>query len=121
MRDWASRYAAPDTLGGIPGQGGRRVAERVGRRQGKIQTDPGGATMAEDRAEAAMTTNEPAYPHEPLDDELSLDELARRQGVRLVRDVHDMARPHVFESSPPPSSATDLPAGSSGSCHSRRG
>jgi len=45
-----------------------------------------------------MTSNDPEYLNEPLDDELSLDELARRQGVRPVRNVHDMARPHVFES-----------------------
>jgi len=47
-----------------------------------------------------VTTNDAGYPHEPLDDdeELSLDELARRQGVRPVRDVHDMARPNLFES-----------------------
>jgi hypothetical protein len=54
--------------------------------------------MAENRVKVVMTTNDPEYPHEPLDDELSLDELARRQGVRPVRNVHDMARPHVFES-----------------------
>ena len=47
-----------------------------------------------------MTTNDTGYSHELLDDdeELSLDELARRQGVRPVRDVHDMARPSLFES-----------------------
>jgi hypothetical protein len=31
-------------------------------------------------------------------DELSLDELARRMGVRPVASVHDMARPGLFES-----------------------
>jgi hypothetical protein len=45
-----------------------------------------------------LTTNDPEHSHEPLDDELSLDELARRQGVCPVRNVHDMARPHMFES-----------------------
>ena len=46
-----------------------------------------------------MTTNDAKYAHEPLDDdELSLDELARRQGVRPVRNVHDMACPNLFES-----------------------
>jgi hypothetical protein len=55
--------------------------------------------MAENGAEVAVTTNDAEYSHEPLDDdELSLDELARRQGVRPVRNVHDMARPHLFES-----------------------
>jgi hypothetical protein len=55
--------------------------------------------MMEGEAEVIVTTNDAKFPHEPLDeDELSLDELARRQGVRPVRNVHDMARPHVFES-----------------------
>ena len=56
--------------------------------------------MVENEAEVIVTTNDDAeHPHEPLDeDELSLDELARRQGVRPVHNVHDMARPHVFES-----------------------
>jgi len=54
--------------------------------------------MAASRAEVVMTTDDPESRHEPLDDEVSLDELARRQGVRPVRNVHDMARPHVFES-----------------------
>ncbi|HVQ90785.1 MAG TPA: hypothetical protein VMU51_07090 [Mycobacteriales bacterium] len=31
-------------------------------------------------------------------DDVSLDELARQQGVGPVRSVHDMARPHIFES-----------------------
>ena len=51
--------------------------------------------MAENGAEVVLTTNDPEYRHERLDDELAL---ARRQGVRPVRNVHDMARPHVFES-----------------------
>jgi hypothetical protein len=55
--------------------------------------------MTETGAEVVVTTNDAEYPREPLDDdELSLDELARRQGVRPVRDIHDMARPHLFES-----------------------
>jgi len=45
-----------------------------------------------------MTTGDAGYRHEPLDGGLPLDELAHRQGVRPVRNVHDMARPHVFES-----------------------
>lgn len=32
------------------------------------------------------------------DDELSLEELARRQGVVPVRSLHDMARPDLFDS-----------------------
>jgi hypothetical protein len=47
--------------------------------------------MTEYRAEVVVTTNDAECPHE-------LDEVARRQGVRPVRNVHDMARPHVFES-----------------------
>jgi hypothetical protein len=55
--------------------------------------------MAENRAEVVVTTNDAQYRQQPLDEEeLSLDELARRQGVRPARSVHDMARPHVFES-----------------------
>lgn len=55
--------------------------------------------MVENEAEVIVTTNDAEHPQEPLDEgELSLDELARRQGVRPVRNVHDMARPHVFES-----------------------
>jgi hypothetical protein len=55
--------------------------------------------MTENGAEVVVTTNDAEHPDLPVDeDELSLDELARRQGVRPVRSVHDMARPHVFES-----------------------
>ncbi len=55
--------------------------------------------MRENEAEVIVTTNDAEHRHEPLDeDELSLDELARRQGVRPVRNVHDMARPDMFGS-----------------------
>jgi hypothetical protein len=55
--------------------------------------------MMENEAEVVVTTNDVKYSREPLDDdELSLDELARRQGVRPVGNVHDMARPNLFES-----------------------
>jgi hypothetical protein len=55
--------------------------------------------VTEKGAEVVVTTNNAEYPHEPLDDdELSLDELARRQGVHPVHNVHDMARPNLFKS-----------------------
>jgi hypothetical protein len=50
-------------------------------------------------AEVVMSTHDAQYPQRPFaEDEPTLDELARRQGVGPVRSVHDMARPHVFES-----------------------
>jgi hypothetical protein len=50
-------------------------------------------------AEVVMSTHDAQYPRRSFaDDGPSLDELARRQGVGPVRSVHDMARPHVFES-----------------------
>jgi len=44
------------------------------------------------RTEVAVTTNN-AEPLErqPAEDDLSLDELARRKGVRPVESIHDMA------------------------------
>ncbi len=56
--------------------------------------------MMENEAEVIVATNDAEYPlHESLDeDELSRDGLARRQGTRPVRNMHDMARPHVLES-----------------------
>jgi hypothetical protein len=50
-------------------------------------------------AEVVMGTHDAQHPQRPFaDDDVSLDELARRQGVGPVRSVHDMARPHIFES-----------------------
>ncbi|MEN3358169.1 MAG: hypothetical protein V7637_2151 [Mycobacteriales bacterium] len=55
--------------------------------------------MDVNRAEAVMSTHDAQHPQRPFTgDDLSLDELARRQGVGPVRSVHDMARPHIFES-----------------------
>jgi hypothetical protein len=46
----------------------------------------------------AVTANNVAHAEYPEGDELSLDEMARRKGVRPVESVHDMARPGLFES-----------------------
>jgi hypothetical protein len=48
-----------------------------------------------------MTANDADHRHygqEEDPESLSLDELARRRGVKPVHSVQDMARPHVFES-----------------------
>ncbi len=47
-------------------------------------------------AEVAMRTHNAQRPS--AGDDVSLDELARQQGVGPVRSVHDMPRPHIFES-----------------------
>ena len=46
-----------------------------------------------------MTTNRADYQAQPPDrGAVSVEELARRQGVRPVESVEDMARPGIFES-----------------------
>jgi hypothetical protein len=47
-------------------------------------------TMTSDHAEATPTW--------PAAEDVSVDELARQQGVRPVRSVDDMTRPELFES-----------------------
>jgi len=42
--------------------------------------------------------NAPALGRQLDDEELSLEELARRQGVVPVQSVHDVARPDLFDS-----------------------
>jgi hypothetical protein len=47
----------------------------------------------------AVTTNRADYQAQPPDrGSVSVEELARRQGVRPVESVEDMARPGIFES-----------------------
>jgi hypothetical protein len=48
----------------------------------------------------SVSTNSAEHEDLPYSDEdaVSLDELARRQGVQPVRSLADMARPDVFES-----------------------
>jgi hypothetical protein len=57
--------------------------------------------MRANGAEVTTVTADEA-DHRSYDEEdpesLSLDELARRRGVKPVHTVEDMARPHVFES-----------------------
>jgi hypothetical protein len=49
--------------------------------------------------EVSMTAHDAEFvPRPRSDDDLSLDELARRRGVRPVTSVHDMARPNLFAS-----------------------
>jgi hypothetical protein len=46
-----------------------------------------------------VTTDGSAHPDFPVRDEhMSVEELARRQGVRPIESVDDMARPDLFES-----------------------
>ncbi len=46
-----------------------------------------------------VTTNKADYEARPPDrGSVSVEELARRQGVRPVESVEDMARPDIFES-----------------------
>ena len=70
-------------------------------RKDRVRT-PGGGMMSTDGLEVTtMTANDADHVghHEGEDPEsLSLDELARRRGVKPVYSVEDMARPHVFES-----------------------
>jgi hypothetical protein len=50
-------------------------------------------------AEVVMSTHDAQHPQRPsANNDVSLDELARRQGVGPVRSVHEMARPHIFGS-----------------------
>lgn len=50
--------------------------------------------------EVVRMSSNPAepVPTAPADDEVTLDELARRQGVKPVMSVDDMTRPDLFES-----------------------
>lgn len=49
--------------------------------------------------EVTVTTNKADYEvHPPDRGFVSVEELARRQGVRPVASVEDMARPDLFES-----------------------
>ena len=58
-----------------------------------------GATLEEGAWEVSVTTNRADYQAQPPDrGSVSVEELARRQGVRPVESVEDMARPGVFES-----------------------
>ena len=46
-----------------------------------------------------MTTNDAeSVPVWPTDDHVAVEELARRQGVRPIESVDEMARPGLFES-----------------------
>jgi len=58
-----------------------------------------GATLEEAAWEVSVTTNRADYQAQPPDrGAVSVEELARRQGVRPVESVEDMARPGIFES-----------------------
>jgi hypothetical protein len=58
-----------------------------------------GATLGEGAWEVLVTTNRADYRAQPPDrGSVSVDELARRQGVRPIESVEDMARPGIFES-----------------------
>ena len=81
---------------------GRRSHDRSG-----YIPDPGrrrsqrlrGATLEEAVWEVSVTTNRADYGARPPDrGSVSVEELARRQGVRPVESVEDMARPGIFES-----------------------
>lgn len=51
------------------------------------------------REVAAVSTSSEGRPVEPVDyDSLSIEELARLQGVKPVKSVADMAAPGIFES-----------------------
>ncbi len=54
--------------------------------------------MGADVEEVALTANSADNAEYRGGEEPSLDELARRRGVRPVASVHDMARPGLFES-----------------------
>ena len=58
-----------------------------------------GATLEEAAWEVSVTTNRADYQAQPPDrGAVSVEELARRQGVHPVESVEDMARPGIFES-----------------------
>ena len=56
--------------------------------------------MSDERVEVmAVTANSAEHAEHPAEvdaESLSLDELARRKGVRAVRSLEEMARPDVF-------------------------
>jgi hypothetical protein len=45
-----------------------------------------------------MTTNKLPEMNRTPENEAHLDELARKKGVKPVKNVHDMARPELFDS-----------------------
>ena len=58
-----------------------------------------GATLGEGAREVSVTTNRADYRAQPPDrGSVSVEEMARRQGVRPVESVEEMARPGIFES-----------------------
>jgi len=76
-------------------RGNGRAAEM----RGEMTTTPLGWDDEEPGTEVAVTANNAEHlGHQLAEEDLSLDELARRKGVRPVRSVRDMARPGVFES-----------------------
>jgi hypothetical protein len=54
--------------------------------------------MTAERLEAVMTAEKADHVLEPPDGRLSLDELARRQGVRPIKSVAELVRYDVFAS-----------------------
>jgi hypothetical protein len=54
--------------------------------------------MTAERVEAIVSASSPEYQGESTDGRLSLDELARRQGVRPIASVDELVRWDVFES-----------------------
>jgi hypothetical protein len=54
--------------------------------------------MTAERMEAMMTASNADHLPEPAGARLSLDELARQQGVRPIKSVADLVRYDVFES-----------------------
>jgi hypothetical protein len=58
-----------------------------------------GATLEEGAREVSVTTNRADHQAQPPDrGSVSVEELARRQGVRPVESAEDMARPGIFDS-----------------------
>ena len=54
--------------------------------------------MTAERLEAVMTANNADHAPELANARLSLDELARQQGVRPIKSVAELVRYDVFES-----------------------
>jgi type II secretory pathway component PulK len=50
------------------------------------------------RQELMATTESPEHGHEWADDYVPIAELARRQGVRPIKSVDELAEPDAFES-----------------------
>ena len=84
----ASREDGRTIVPGYIPDAGRRRSQRLR-----------GATLEEAAWEVSVTTNRVDYQAQPPDrGAVSVEELARRQGVRPVESVEDMARPGIFES-----------------------